>query len=325
MPVFVVIWHMGGGGSSLIFSKDRYLDHVFTFSDFVNFHVLLLAVPTFVFMANFLYVSRGISTANLRRRLKRVLILLTFWPIAFIIFRSGYHGLLQLFPRSLGSFAVTVLTAGHTIYYFFVSLIMCLLITHLIAHLNLRFQIWGFVLAIILLASLPILTKMTGFYPLSAYWSPLNFIPFPFAAVLIAQNMEYVRSKKILLISASLALSVLLSVLEWHYAVGEIFFPGQGYAIPAYTRASLLFSVTVLAMIATEPGIKSNGICTYMATYALALYCLHPFLMGPITRLVARITPNGIFLRYGSIILVILSSYALAMILRKYLKEKVIT
>ena len=45
MSVFVVVWHMKGAGQSLIFS-DQYHKHVFTISDFVNFHILLLAVSS---------------------------------------------------------------------------------------------------------------------------------------------------------------------------------------------------------------------------------------------------------------------------------------
>lgn len=324
MSIFVVIWHMGGGGKSLIFSKDQYLDHVFTVSDFVNFHMLLLAVPTFIFISNYLYVLRGVNNTALRKSLKRILILLTFWPTAFIIFENGYQGLLNFCPYSLSSFVVTMFFVGGTVYFFFVSLIICLFIAHLIAKLKLRLQIVGFALSIILLASLPELTKISNIYPLSAYWNPLNFIPIPFAAVLIAQNRDYVRSKIIILTSVSIILFILFAIFEWNYSVGSIFFPGQGYAIPAYTRVSLLFGVIALAIIATEPRIKSNGAIKYMAKYSLALYCLHPFLMEPVKKHVDGIVHNGMISTYTSIILVILFSYAIAIALKIYLKEQVI-
>jgi hypothetical protein len=325
MSVFVVAWHMEGGGKSLIFSKDRYLEHVFTVSDFVNFHILLLAVPMFIFISNYLYVLGGVSDSVFRKRARRILILLTFWPIALVIFRNGYHGLLNLVPHSLSSLAVTALTAGHTIYYFFVSLILSFSITHIIAKLKFKLQIFGFILSIIIVASLPSFTKMYGFYFLSAYWNPLNFIPFPFAAVLLAQNEDYVRLKMIFLMNSSIVLFVLLSIFEWHYSVADIFFPGQGYAIPAYTRSSLVFGVIVLAILATDQRIKSNGIIKYMAKYSLALYCLHPFLMKPVKAVVAKIFQNETISTYTSIILVILFSYAIAAVLRIYLKEEVIT
>ena len=80
-----------------------------------------------------------------------------------------------------------------------------------------------------------------------------------------------------------------------------------------------------VVIIALQPKIKSNIIIKYMAQYSLALYCLHQFLMGPIKSLVAKITQNNIVLIYGSIILVILLSYILAMVLKTYLKDEVIT
>ena len=78
VSVFVVIWHMGGGGCSLIFSKEAYLGHVLTLSDFVNFHLLLLAVPTFIFISIYLYASKPICTTSLTKQLSRILVLLSF-------------------------------------------------------------------------------------------------------------------------------------------------------------------------------------------------------------------------------------------------------
>ena len=324
MSCFIVIWHMGGGGESLIFSANRYLEHEFTVSDFVNFHILLLAVPIFIFISCYLYILKGVSIVALKKRIKRILILLTFWPIAFIIFNYSYHGLQNFLISILTHPVIAVLTAGDTIYYFFVSLMMCLLITHVIAKLNLRFQIFGFVLSVISLSILPSLTKVSGFYPLSAYWNPLNFIPLTFAAVLVAQNMNYIRSKIIIIMSFSMILCFIFSIFEWNYSVGYIFFPGQGYAIPAYTRSSLAFGVIVVALLATDARIKSNRIVRYMSKYSLALFCLHPFLMRPIIDAMAKIVQNELILTYGSIIFVILSSYAIAMVLRVYLKDQVI-
>lgn len=324
MSVFVVVWHMEGGGRSLIFSKDKYLEHVFTLSDFVNFHMLLLAVPTFIFVSNFLYAMKVANSTALRKRLKKIFILLTFWPTAFILFNNGYRGLLNLVPHSLISFVITVLRAGNTIYFFFVCLMLCLLITHFISKLQLRLQLLGFVLSTLLLTCMPELTRLSGFYPLGAYWNPLNFIHFPFAAVLVAQNIDLVRANKKIVLCVSIVLFALFSIFEWNYSVGGIFFPGQGYAIPAYTRTSLLFGVLVLSIIALDPMIKSNAISRYMAKYSLALYCLHPFFLGPVKKLVANISHNGMVLTYGSIICVIVFSYTIAMVLRIYLNEKVI-
>lgn len=324
MSVFVVIWHMGGGGSSLIFSEDHFLEHTFTFSDLVNFQILTLAVPTFIFVSIFLYAFKSTSESSLFKQLKRLLILVTFWPVAFIIFNYSYMGLKFLVPHSVGQFVMTVLTAANSIYYFFVSLIICTLLTHLVARLGRRIQITGFVVTTLLLGCLPTITKATGFYELSAHWNPLNFIPLSFAAVLVAQNMEHFQSGRKKLIAIALALFVLLSLFEWRYDIGDIFFPGQGSAIPSYTRASLIFGVLALAGFALSPSIRTPLVIKFMASYSLSLYCLHVFLKGPVHEYLLKATQNFFVVNYVSILLVILSSYGMAMILRIYLRQEVI-
>ena len=214
--------------------------------------------------------------------------------------------------------------AGDTIYYFFACVMVCLLITHVAAARKIQVQIAGFVLSTALLSCLPQLSMASGIYSLSAYWSPLNFIPYSFAAVLVARNRDYIRAQRTRLLGISIALSVVFSNFEWTYSAADIFFPGEGYAIPPYTRSSLVFAVVAIAIIALEPTIKSNAIIRFMAKYALALYCLHQFLIAPIKELVAKVSQNNMVLSYGSLILVILFSYALAMVLRVYFKEEVI-
>jgi len=323
MSIFVVIWHMEGGGQSLIFSKN-YLEHVFTVSDFVNFHLLLLAVPTFIFISIFLYASHRADKIVLKKRLKRILILLTFWPITFIIYNNsftnykGYQRLPVITPTSLNDFIFTILKAGDTIYYFFTSLIICLLISHLFIQLRQRFQILFFLLSTGFLACLPEITKQIDLYPLSAYWSPLNFIPFSFAAVLVAQNRGKVLANRKIILFTSIVLCILFSIFEWKYSIGSIFYYNQGFAIPAYTRTSLLFSVIAIFVIALDQRIKSTPAIKFMARYSLALYCLHPFLIIPIRNLVAIFIQNKVVCVYVSITVVIALSYLIAILLRKY-------
>jgi surface polysaccharide O-acyltransferase-like enzyme len=328
MSIFVVIWHMDGGGRSLIFSTDRYLEHAFSVSDFINFHLLLLAVPTFIFLSIYLYASKPASLATLRERFSRVLILLLFWPTALIIYKHSYHGLLTIAPDSLMNTVFIALTAGYTIFYFFTSLLICLLVSHFYLQANQRVQVSLFLVSTIVLLFLPQITKITGVFAFSAYWSPLNFIPLSFAAVILAQRKYSIlkNNRAILLLAAFFCVS--LSILEWKYSVGAIFFPGQGYngyAIPAYTRTSLLFAVIFIFVIAQDSRIKSNRCVDYMSKYSLALYCLHPFFMDPVRNFVDTFVSNKTIGTCVAIFLVVIISYFTAMILEKYyLKEKVI-
>ncbi len=325
MSIFVVVWHMGGGGQSLVFSKDEYLKHVFTASDFVNFHLLLLAVPTFIFVSIYLYASKPVSIIRLKKQLGRVFILLSFWPIALTLYNNSYQGLLSIIPNSPAEFVYTVLRAGNTVYYFFTSLIICLLAVHFFLQLDRKFQLPIFLVSIVLLAVLPQLTMTTGFYPLSAYWSPLNFIPLSFSAALFAQNQNNILKYRRIALLLSVVLCALFSVFEWKYSVGQIFFPGQGYAIPAYTRTSLVFAVITIFILALDPRIRANSAIKYMAKYSLALYCLHPFLISPVNKYVAIFVQDETVALYVSIMLVVVFSYSIGTLLRKYyLREEVI-
>ncbi len=325
MSIFVVVWHTGGAGHSLINSKTEHLEHVFTVSDFVNFHLLLLAVPTFIFMSIFLYATKPIATTRLRKSLVRGSILLTFWPSVMILYIGGYQAILAMVPDSPVGFIYVVLRAGNTNYYFFSSLMVCLFTAHIFLLLNPRVKLLLFLFSVALLASLPELTRWTRFPQLSAYWSPLNFIAITFAAVLTAQNKDLILRNRRALLALSFFLYVLFSVLEWRFSVGEIFFAGQGYALPIYTRTSLMFAVFALIVIALDPRIKSVGLVKYMATYSLGLYCLHPFLISPARKFVAMIVQNETVSLCASRLLVVLSSYAIAMFLRRYyLRDEVV-
>lgn len=326
MSVFVVLMHTAAGGYSLIFSKERYLDHVYTLSDFINFQLLLLAVPAFIFLSVFLYEWRGADRAALARRLKRLVVLFLFWPMAFILFNSGYHGLSALVPKTPGAFLFLVLTAGKTVYYFFPMLIVNLLAAHVVSRLRPRIQLLCFVLAVAALAVLPYITIATRFFHLSAGWNPLIYFPLSIGAVLFAQNLHLILAKKTLVAGVSLLFSLVFAVLEWRYMVSDVFFIGQAHAIPTYTRVSLVFSIIAIAALAFDPGLQSNRVIRFMATNALALYCLHLFFMPFARSLSVGVVEEEWASALVVSAMVIVFSYAAAIPLRRYfLKDSVIT
>ncbi|MEI6111259.1 MAG: acyltransferase family protein [Cyanobium sp. ELA712] len=224
MSVFVVIWHMGGGGHSLIFSRQDYTKHAFVFSDFLNFHVLLLAVPVFIFISIYLFSIKQPSLATLRKRVARLALLLTFWPLILIFYNAGYRGLASLPWAPPVNAVYTIFQAGQTIYYFFPSLIVCLCVAYIFIRLNRKLQVILMLASLALLVVLPILTKISNFYVASAYWNPFNFVPLSFAAVLVAQNTSFMLRRRIMVIALSLLFSLFFSILEWRYATGHIFF-----------------------------------------------------------------------------------------------------
>ena len=88
--ICVVAWHMGTIRRSSIFNKELYLNHNFTLSDFINFYVLLLAVPVFFIISNYLFLRKPTEWAVCYQYLKRIIKLSIFWPVSYEIFK--YQG-----------------------------------------------------------------------------------------------------------------------------------------------------------------------------------------------------------------------------------------
>jgi peptidoglycan/LPS O-acetylase OafA/YrhL len=326
MSLFVVAWHMQGAGRSSIFSKEAFSRHSFTLSDFVNFHLLLLAVPMFVFVSVYLYARNPVTTVGLGHRLGRLAILGTFWPVTLIIYYARYSGLRQALPGSLAEGVRFVLRAGNSQYYFFPSLMLCLIAAHLFLMLGRRTQIGVFVLSCGLLAALAPLTMLTQFPAISAYWNPSSFFPVAFAAVLIARHEGFFERYRTPVVMISIAMAAVLAVLEWRFFVGEVFFGGQSCALPCYARPSLLFSVVALALLALHPSITSGPFVRFLAANSLTLFCLHPFFM-PLVRKSRWTGEQAVGVdRLAEMLAVILLSYGAGMVLRRwYLKRDLLT
>lgn len=325
MSLFVVTWHMQGAGRSSIFSREAFSRHSFTLSDFVNFHLLLLAVPMFVFVSVYLYARQPATVARLGDRLGRLAILATFWPVALIIYYARYSGLRQALPGSLTEGVRFVLRAGNSQYYFFPSLMVCMIAAHLFLILGRRTQAGVFVLSCALLAVLAPLTLLTGFAPLSAYWNPTSFLPVAFAAALVARHEAFVDRHRTRMVVVSLAMAAMLAVLEWRFLVGEVFFGGQSCALPCYARPSLLFSVVALALVALHPAVTSGPVVRFLSAHSLALFCLHPFFM-PLLRKSRWTGEQAVGVeRWAETLAVILVSYVAGMVLRRwYLKPELL-
>lgn len=322
MSVFVVTWHMEGGGRSLIFSKE-YMNHSFIFSDFINFHVLLLAVPTFIMVSNYIFSLKEHSFEYLRGRLRRLFLLFSFWMTVQILWESGSQGFIRMIPDSLPSLLIMIFEGGG-MYYFLICLMITLTATHYIAKCRTSFVVAGFILSLICLFVMPALTKMLAFYPLSSYWSPANFIPYPFAAVLLVRLSDHISRLRIIVFISAAILALLFSFIEWNIDIGEIFFRGEECAIPAYARVSVLFSAIALLVIALNPKIKSPNIIKFMSMHSLALYCIHGFFLGYAKDILSIYFSSSMIWRYVFIVVIVLFSYMVSFALRFYIKEEII-
>jgi surface polysaccharide O-acyltransferase-like enzyme len=279
--VGVVAVHLNYVFPSAIFDPDRYTEHTFTASDFVNFYVLCLAVPAFVLISTFLYARKPTDAAGFGRRLWRIVRLLAFWSLLFQLARFGAMGAVKHVPvpwRDPPAFALYALTGGDSYYYFFVDLLVVTLVTHLAARLSTP-AVWGlFAAATLVVGVLPIAHRETGLFFLGLHADPLNFVPFAFAGIGLARLSAAGDDRTLGRVGVGcLVLAAAAALLDWTVYVDPVFFEVNQFAIPAYTRPSLVFLGVAVVVLALRFRWPENAVVRFMATHSLAVYCLHPF------------------------------------------------
>ena len=316
--VCVVLVHLGYIARSKIFAQDTYLEHTFTFSDGINFYVLLLAVPVFFLISNFLYCFKPQDRTFLAAHLSRTGKLAVFWIGSFLIFKSSGWGIVTSLPKTVSGLFKYLLSGGHTIYYFFISLLFLIIITHFAKQIKPVYVGMLFFLSTVVVAILPLVSIATGNFLLSTFWNPINYLPYPFAAILLF-HLSKSRAQKIRwrFLVPVIFLFALAAAADWTIYIDEGFFQVNRYAIPAYMRPSIVLLATGIVWVAINIRHKPNRVIRFMSNNSLALYCLHPFFVEP----AKTITDNRIL---PSLVLVLLFSYAAGVILRKFLSKGLI-
>jgi surface polysaccharide O-acyltransferase-like enzyme len=157
---------------------------------------------------------------------------------------------------------------------------------------------------------LPILSIATAHFDASIHWNPLNFLPYPFAAILVfhVSKLDRAKIKPTYIIPAGF-LILLLFIADWTVYVNKGFFNVNGYAIPAYTRSSLVLIAMIVLLFAIKINPKSNPVIMFMSNNSLALYCIHPFFVEPIKQL----SGGNLII---SLFLVLILSYLTAIIMK---------
>jgi hypothetical protein len=246
--------------------------------------------------------------------------LAVFWTMAAAIWMNGYRGLLSLRPASSRSFITLILSAGHTPYYFFVSLIILTVVTHIFSKLSTILNVILFILACILIFVLPEITMTYSLYALSAFWNPMNFFPYPFAAILLARNESFLskRNPRLFMIAVLLVAAILLGFYEWRFYINEIFSRGQVHAIPAFTRLSVVCLSILLFSIGLTRSIKTNRTIDFMSEQSLPLYCLHPFFIVLLNEFsFAGLPFSPFFIEMFKIMIVLSACYLTSLLFRK--------
>lgn len=327
LSVFVVIWHLGGAGRTALWD-DRFLQHSVNASDILSFQVLLLAVPGFMLISNYLLAAANSDENVAWKRAQRVIILLLFWPLALTLFQSGWGGVVAEWPRTPEAAIVYMLTAGHTIFYFFVALLLTYAVTLVSVRLPTFAVLALFAAATIAVAAAPAAAIAWHMAWLGAYWSPINFLPYAFAAVVIVRLLgpEADRGRATLVALALVVVGAMVAATEWQFYRHGIFHQTEQVSYPTYTRASLVLHATALLVLAIHWAPRAPAFVEFMAKHALALYCLHLFMAEPMRVLVRTLAPHVSSLTQAWIVipLAILASYVTSRILMQVWRERLL-
>ncbi len=172
------------------------------------------------------YVERRLPF-YLFKRSKRLLLLLSFWTFALLLYSYGLVDFYAIVPRSLSSLIIFVLSAGHTPFYFFLCLLITTYLTYIALKLRTSVVFLLFFLSLVLLFFTPILTIKTDLYPLSACWSPLNFLPYSFIAILLHRYSDTLAKRKYQIIVLLLGATAVFTFIEWNFIRELSFFRGK--------------------------------------------------------------------------------------------------
>src|SRR5262249_46469829 len=147
-------------------------------------------------------------------------------------------------------------------------------------------------------------------------------VPFAFAGVGLARLSAVGAGRTRTWIGiACLALAGGTAILDWTVYVDPCFFEINEFAIPAYTRPSLVFlavAVLILALCVRRP---PGPAVRFMAAHSLGVYCLHPFFVDGRDKIIQVLHLSGPAAVLVPWVLVLVLSYVGSVMMPLFLRE----
>lgn len=291
--LFVLLWHEHFFGKGEMFNLTAKAPFLPTLVDVLNVNVLLQAVPFFIFLSCYLYVSKGPNWASLKRRVSRLMTLHIFWGVMYFLVIGGIPALVVASATfKTHPFYATVTAMGS--FYFFAALLVTIVLTHLASGLSRAWLVSLVVLSFVLITAMQMATVQHGVLWTSVFWSPFNYLAMPPLAVLLARRLRGNQGDGSLIALLGIAF-VGVAAIEWTFVPSPVFTQAQGYAMPAYTRISpaifCCLAVSFLVRIQRTPGL----VISFMSRYALASYCVQAFVLVFTRDIGLPVIPKTIF------------------------------
>ncbi|MEW5938986.1 MAG: acyltransferase [Chloroflexota bacterium] len=327
MSAAVVTWHLRTFGTSQLYT-DKIAGYRINLGDILNFGIVPLSVPVFLVISCYFVARFPTDWATMRRRIGRLALLVVFWTIMLALWKGGYEQLHRLIPRSPSELIVTILSANGEYYYFFVSLILCLLVTFVFVRLSTRWNAIALALGVAATFILPQIAISARQPLLITYWSPLNFLPYPFLAIVLYRVQDWVLASGRRLAGVSLALlgaAVLVGWYEWTHYVHVIFLFGDELAFPILMRASLTFEAAAAILVALWPWRAAPAAIRFMSKHSLALFVLHAFFKPVVLQnLPLAFFPSPALARFAQTAAVIALCYVASLAAAAFIKDDLI-
>jgi hypothetical protein len=329
MAIAVVMIHMRLFGSSTIFDMHGYLSHQVEFSDIIHFNILYLSVPVFFVVSLFLLNEKWMyGNFHLFARLERLIYLYCFWVGVLMLFYRLEDKLCLIKPDNISKWIIFIVTGGNSVFYFLFSLILLTVISFVLFKLSAGIH-WALLLfSTVPIWFFPVVVKVFNASPiLTAFWNPLNFLPYVFISSL---TCKYMKEKKDLLhtilyrriISIVFGVCVVSAVIEWCCFRDFHNFVYNGSAFPSLTRMSLVAGTCFLFLVSFYVQRPSWAMISFLSDYSLGIYCIHGFVYWYYDKL--KMVTGFSFYKGVDLIIVISISLTFSVILRRAFSNRLI-
>lgn len=242
--------------------------------DIVQFNLFFLAVPVFIIISLFLFYKKSGTPSQDRRRIYQLIILYIFWTSLWILFKDTR-------PRDgIDQVLIFIMRGGKSIFWFFFSLTFTTALAALTRKLPLRLTWMALCVSLLAITIFPILNMYEPAYRyLVAFWNPLSFVPYVFAAKLFVYYENTIKSHRRIQLILLVAFVALCSI-EWLTLIHPNHRLVQFVEIPIYSRVSVAVGASLLFIASLQIHRQPPKVVKVLSSASLGLYCIHPFLVA---------------------------------------------
>jgi hypothetical protein len=212
-----------------------------------------------------------------------------------------------------------MISGAYSTTYFLIEIVLMTAIIEVMLQLKPRIKssyfniltVFLFGVSCILIAVIPLVSGLfdSHSYLFLSYYSPLNFFPYPFLAIILyelySKNKNILNKWHLLLI---FLVMVFLIVVEWKTLPSNSIFAENSFLLPPYSRLSLVLASVLLFVFFINFNIEGGKIIKTLSEMTLGVFLIHMFILNYysiITPELAALTSNNMPLYY--VVVVVLS------------------